>query len=532
MKTDKLSRGISSSIATVLIATISITLVGTTYFFTSGILKERTAQTFEVIDIFDDKIIIRNTGTETIDRFQVLVDGKEVNNTLKEPIQPGKIGTIALNLTEVKLGRHELTLITKSMTQAFSLEIGYTIVTTIPVTEEKGILSQTESIQQGPAEVGKPVKWIKRVKAMNETLAKEMIPKDAKKITLKKIGGKALNVYEIEYETPAPYKKENIKLQQERFSGYSFQNIVGKSNRMQKVFESIQMVAKTDLTVLITGESGTGKDLTARAIHALSPRKKAPFISINCPTLPENILESELFGYRKGAFTNAVRDKKGLFQEADTGTIFLDEIGDISPTIQTKLLRVLQEKEIKPLGETKSIKVDVRIIASTNRILEDKIKNEEFREDFFYRLNVLPIRLPSLKDRREDIPLIAGHLLEKYSAKLKKPLKPLSRRAMEVFLYRTWKGNVREMENILIQGILYSAGDEIRIRDLGLSDEPAPVSMMENKFQNLPYKDAKEQTLQRFNGHRLKTARALGIGVRTLGMKLKRWQLQEQLQQC
>ena len=294
-------------------------------------------------------------------------------------------------------------------------------------------------------------------------------------------------------------KKENIKLQQERFSGYSFQNIVGKSNRMQKVFESIQMVAKTDLTVLITGESGTGKDLTARAIHALSPRKKAPFISINCPTLPENILESELFGYRKGAFTNAVRDKKGLFQEADTGTIFLDEIGDISPTIQTKLLRVLQEKEIKPLGETKSIKVDVRIIASTNRILEDKIKNEEFREDFFYRLNVLPIRLPSLKDRREDIPLIAGHLLEKYSAKLKKPLKPLSRRAMEVFLYRTWKGNVREMENILIQGILYSAGDEIRIRDLGLSDEPAPVSMMENKFQNLPYKDAKEQTLQHFN---------------------------------
>jgi len=294
-------------------------------------------------------------------------------------------------------------------------------------------------------------------------------------------------------------KKENIKLQQERFSGYSFQNIVGKSNRMQKVFESIQMVAKTDLTVLITGESGTGKDLTARAIHALSPRKKAPFISINCPTLPENILESELFGYKKGAFTNAVRDKKGLFQEADTGTIFLDEIGDISPTIQTKLLRVLQEKEIKPLGETKSINVDVRIIASTNRILEDKIKNEEFREDFFYRLNVLPIKLPSLKDRREDIPLIASHLLEKYSAKLKKPLKSLSRRAMEIFLYRTWKGNVREMENIIIQGILYSAGDEIRTRDLGLSEEPAPLSMMENRFQNLPYRDAKEQTLQQFN---------------------------------
>jgi len=294
-------------------------------------------------------------------------------------------------------------------------------------------------------------------------------------------------------------KKENLKLQQECFSDNSFQNIVGKSNRIMKVFETIQMVAKTDLTVLITGESGTGKDLTARAIHALSPRKKAPFISINCPTLPENILESELFGYKKGAFTNAVRDRKGLFQEADTGTIFLDEIGDISPTIQTKLLRVLQEKEIKPLGETKSIKVDVRIIASTNRILEDKIENDEFREDFFYRLNVLPIKLPSLKDRREDIPLIANYLLEKYSAKLKKPLKPLSRRAMEIFLSRTWKGNVREMENIIIQGILYSAGDEIRARDMGLSEENVPVSMMDNRFQDLPYKEAKEQMLQQFN---------------------------------
>lgn len=294
-------------------------------------------------------------------------------------------------------------------------------------------------------------------------------------------------------------KRENFQLQQEHCIDYSFQNIVGKSRRMKKVFESIKMVAKTDLTVLITGESGTGKDLTARAIHKLGPRRKAPFISVNCPTLPENILESELFGYKKGAFTNADRDKKGLFQEADTGTIFLDEIGDISPTIQTKLLRVLQEKEIRPLGETKSIKVDVRIIASTNRILEDKIKNDEFREDFFYRLNVLPIKLPSLKDRREDIPLIANYLLEKYSVKFNKPLKLLSRRAMDVFLHRTWKGNVREMENIIIQGMLYSTGDEIRTRDMGLSEELASVPVTGNRFQNLSYKDAKEQTLQQFN---------------------------------
>ncbi|MBW2592676.1 MAG: sigma-54-dependent Fis family transcriptional regulator [Deltaproteobacteria bacterium] len=336
-------------------------------------------------------------------------------------------------------------------------------------------------------------------------------------------------------------KKENLKLQQECFSDNSFQNMVGKSSRIMKVFESIQMVANTDLTVLITGESGTGKDLTARAIHALSPRKKAPFISINCPTLPENILESELFGYKKGAFTNAVRDRKGLFQEADTGTIFLDEIGDISPTIQTKLLRVLQEKEIKPLGETKSITVDVRIIASTNRILEDKIENDEFREDFFYRLNVLPIKLPSLKDRREDIPLIANYLLEKYSTKLKKPLKPLSRRAMEIFLSRTWKGNVREMENIIIQGILYSAGDEIRTRDMGLSEEIEPVSMMENTGRNLPYKEAKEQTLQQFNaayiGHILsankgnvsKAARKCGLERQALQQIMRRYGIKAEI---
>ena len=293
--------------------------------------------------------------------------------------------------------------------------------------------------------------------------------------------------------------KENLRLQRVCQDRSAFQDLVGKSSKMQRVYETIQMVAKTDLTVLITGESGTGKDLTARAIHALSPRRQKPFVAVNCPTVPENILESELFGYRKGAFTHATRDKIGLFQEAHRGTIFLDEIGDISPTIQTKLLRVLQEKEIKPLGDTKTIDIDVRIVASTNRNLQEKIKKSEFREDFFYRLNVLPIHLPALREHREDIPLIANHLLEKHCAKLNKPLKNLSAELLEVFLHRTWEGNVREMENLIMQGILFSPTDQIRPQDIGLSLAPNQKTVVDSLFQDLPYKKAKEQVLVNFN---------------------------------
>ena len=293
--------------------------------------------------------------------------------------------------------------------------------------------------------------------------------------------------------------KENLRLQRVCQDGSAFQDLVGTSSKMQRVYETIQMVAKTDLTVLITGESGSGKDLTARAIHALSPRRQKPFVAVNCPTVPENILESELFGYRKGAFTHATRDKIGLFQEAHRGTIFLDEIGDISPTIQTKLLRVLQEKEIKPLGDTKTIDIDVRIVASTNRNLQEKIKKSEFREDFFYRLNVLPIHLPALREHREDIPLIANHLLEKHCAKLNKPLKKLSPEVLEVFMQRTWEGNVREMENLIMQGILFSQTDQVRPQDMGLSLSANGKNMVDSSFQDLPYKKAKERVLVNFN---------------------------------
>ncbi len=295
--------------------------------------------------------------------------------------------------------------------------------------------------------------------------------------------------------------KENKRLLKEKEIG-RFQ-LIGKSEPMQKVFDQINLVASSDVTVLITGESGTGKDLTARSIHALSPRKDKPFIPVNCPTIPENILESELFGYKKGAFTNASRDNEGLFQAADKGTIFLDEIGDIGPSIQAKLLRVLQEKEIKPLGGTTVKKMDVRIIASTNRNLKQKMANNEFRQDFFYRLNVLSIELPPLRDRIIDIPLIAEHLVAKHCRKLKKELKIISREVMDLLMKQPWPGNVRELENILVQGILYAAENTIKVTDIPLKDSgnthPGVNVVESSGMVVLPYKEAKEKILQEFN---------------------------------
>ncbi len=293
--------------------------------------------------------------------------------------------------------------------------------------------------------------------------------------------------------------RENQRLQQACAPLSVFQTLVGKSAVMQRLYETIQMAAKTELTVLITGESGTGKDLTARAIHDLSQRNRGPFVAVNCPTVPENILESELFGYRKGAFTHATENRIGLFQEAHGGSIFLDEIGDISPTIQTKLLRVLQEKEIKPLGDTRSITVDARIIASTNQNLEVKIKKGEFREDFFYRLNVLPIRLPSLREHREDIPLIANHLLEKHCAAMGRPLKRVAPELMQVFMKLDWGGNVRELENLVMRGISFSSGSDIRVEDVGWTAGEGERRAADVDVASLGYKQAKQRYLEQFN---------------------------------
>ncbi len=230
---------------------------------------------------------------------------------------------------------------------------------------------------------------------------------------------------------------------------YHFDNIIGKNERMQEMYSLIPSIAQTKSTVLIEGESGTGKELIARAIHANSLRKDGPFIKVNCGALAEGVLESELFGHVKGAFTGAYYDKPGRFERADKGTIFLDEIGDISPSLQVKLLRVLQEEEFERVGGTKSIKVDVRIIAATNRDLYRAVKEGHFRDDLFYRLRVIPIQVPPLRERKDDIPILINHFINKFNGEMKKNINNISPKAMEVLLGYDYPGNVRELENII-----------------------------------------------------------------------------------
>ncbi|MFA6010371.1 MAG: sigma-54 dependent transcriptional regulator [Desulfobacteraceae bacterium] len=332
--------------------------------------------------------------------------------------------------------------------------------------------------------------------------------------------------------------KENRMLQRSCFSGELHQDLVGKSVAMKKVYETITMVAGTDVTILITGESGTGKNLVARAIHGMSERRSGPFITVNCPTVPEAILESELFGYKKGAFTHATGNKSGLFQEAENGTIFLDEIGEISPSIQTKLLRVLQDKEIKPLGDTRVIRVNTRIIASTNQNLPELIRKGLFREDFYYRLNVLPITMPPLRERVKDIPLISNHLLEKHCQKLGKPMKSLSQELLDALMANPWEGNIRELENVIIRGILYSESSIITVADAGLADSRTSFVMRDAAFDGtLSYKDAKEKSLIEFNkrflsnhlnecqGNISQAARNMGLERQALQQIMKRFDI-------
>jgi len=285
-------------------------------------------------------------------------------------------------------------------------------------------------------------------------------------------------------------------------SDATFGKLSGQSDVMQEVYKKIEMFAESDVTVLITGESGTGKELTAQSIHHLSNRRHKSFLAVNCPTIPEQILESELFGYKKGAFTDATTNRKGLFQEAEKGSIFLDEIGDIGPSIQSKLLRVFQEKEIKPLGETKPLKIDVRIIASTNNNLQKKVITGEFREDFFYRLNVLAIELPPLSARVSDIPIIAEHLVAKHCRKLAKPEKRIAPSLMTRLMEYSWPGNVRELENLLLRGIIYAKSDVITSSDITLiKDKKMLLANAINKtdLTHIAYKNAKEDILTRFN---------------------------------
>ena len=230
---------------------------------------------------------------------------------------------------------------------------------------------------------------------------------------------------------------------------FDFSNIIAKSEKMQKVLEAVAQIARIDSTVYIHGESGTGKELIAKAIHLASERKANPFVAINCAAIPETLLESKLFGHEKGAFTGAIRSTKGLFAQAHEGTIFLDEIGDMSLPIQAKLLRVLQERQFYPVGSEKLVEVDVRVIVATNKDLEAQVKKGLFREDLFYRIHVIPVYLPPLRERKEDIPLLADHFLKKFSQQMKKEVKGLSPSALQRLMLHDWPGNVRELENTI-----------------------------------------------------------------------------------
>jgi DNA-binding NtrC family response regulator len=260
--------------------------------------------------------------------------------------------------------------------------------------------------------------------------------------------------------------KENKLLRKEVRKRFEFASIIGKSKKMQEVFSLIEKVAPSTSTVVIYGGSGTGKELVAKAIHYNSPRADQPFIPFNCGTIPETLVESELFGHTKGAFTGAVQAKKGLFEEARTGTIFLDEISTLLPSVQVKLLRVLQEKEFMRVGGTERIKIDVRMIAATNEDLEANVKKGKFREDLFYRLHVFPIFLPDLKDRREDIPLLAYHFLDLYTKETNKRVEGISKEAMNVLLEYDWPGNVRELENVIERAVIMAEQNYLTAYDL------------------------------------------------------------------
>ncbi|MBS3906452.1 MAG: sigma-54-dependent Fis family transcriptional regulator [Syntrophaceae bacterium] len=261
-------------------------------------------------------------------------------------------------------------------------------------------------------------------------------------------------------------QKENLLLKQVVRDRYHFENIIGQSSRMLGLYDLLEKVAPTKTNILITGESGTGKELAAKAIHYNSPRKDKPFVTLNCGAIPESLIESELFGHMRGAFTDAISTKKGLFEVADEGTIFLDEISELPLMMQVKLLRVLQDREFKRVGGTEDIRVDVRIISATNKDLEGAVREKQFREDLFYRLNVIQIRIPSLRERKEDIPSLTGHFLKKYSEELGKQISQASPEALRILIQYDYPGNVRELQNIIERAVALETSQELTVQNL------------------------------------------------------------------
>jgi len=325
-------------------------------------------------------------------------------------------------------------------------------------------------------------------------------------------------------------KAENRDLKELLGKRFDLGSIIGNSASMRAMIETLTLVAPSEATVLIQGQSGTGKELVASAIHHNSPRKSSPFIKVNCAALPETLLESELFGHEKGAFTGAAGPRKGRFERADHGTLFLDEIGEMTPATQAKILRVLQEREFEPVGGSRSIQVDTRIISATNRNLEEEVAADRFREDLYYRLNVVTIAVPPLRERLSDIPLLAEHFLEQYAARNHRTFKGIAPQAMDLLMRYSWPGNVRELENVIERAVIMARGDHI-----GTEHFPSTISDQESATSGhsptLPSgRSLKEveremilQTLDDMGGNRTQTAKILGISRRTLQLKLKEY---------
>lgn len=321
--------------------------------------------------------------------------------------------------------------------------------------------------------------------------------------------------------------KEVVYLRKKLEEQYRFHDLVSKSHKMQKIFEFAKTIAQTSSNVLILGESGTGKELLARAIHNEGPRANYPFVAVSCVALPETLLESELFGHEKGAFTDAITQKKGKFEIADKGTIFLDEIGDISPKLQLSLLRVIQEKEIVRVGGEKPIKLDVRIIAATNRDLKKLVQEGKFREDLYYRLNVITIEIPPLRERKEDIPLLVNHFIQKFNVELKKNVQKITDDAMKALLKYNWPGNVRELENVIERAMVVSRDNIIRKEDLGLPEEDEVFFGLKDKSLKSVEREHILRVLKENDWNIQRSAEILGIDRATLYNKIKKYNLRE-----
>lgn len=323
-------------------------------------------------------------------------------------------------------------------------------------------------------------------------------------------------------------RKEIVRLRSEVESKYRFDNIVGKSKPMQEVFDLIRRISDGPCNILITGDSGTGKELVAKAIHYNSSRKENPFIPVNCAAIPENLLESELFGHVKGSFTDAKKDKTGLFEEAEGGAIFLDEISELTPALQAKLLRVIQEREIRRVGSTKSVKIDVRIIAATNLDLDEEVKKKRFREDLYYRLNVIRINVPPLKERRDDIPLLLEYFIQRLNERFKKDIKGITGDTLAFLMEHPWPGNVRELENLIERAIILAKGEFITMNDLPseLVGAKARKTSYELTTDHMVSLDELEKeyilkVLERTGGNKFRAAEILGIDRKTLYRKLE-----------